>query len=142
MKTCSVKEFQINISRRGPCQYQLFLVSVKILKKELYHRSSSQILIIPSRIYHVSTLLKLFFQYSSLNFSLQQFTIKSWVTCQNKFNMFLSVGFKKHVRPTSRGRPQTSHHLFPGTSRNWVLQTSPGRPHLKLLNICFFSKKQ
>ena len=125
MKTYSVKEFQINISRRGLCQYQLFLVSVKILKKELYHRSSSQILIIPSRIYHVSSLLKLFFQYSSLNFLLQQFTIKSWVTCQNKFNMFLSVGFKKHVRPTSPDVPSFVPRDVPHLGPVDVPWTSP-----------------
>ena len=37
--------------------------------------------------------------------------------------------------------PRTSHHLVPGMSLNWVPQMSRGRPHLELLNICFFPIK-
>ena len=52
----------MNISRTDSCQCQLFLASVKILKKGLYHRPSSQILIF-SRNHNVSFLFKLFFNY-------------------------------------------------------------------------------
>ena len=40
-----------------------------------------------------------------MNFLLPQFTIKSWVTYESKFNIFW-VEFKKHIWQTSRGRPQ------------------------------------
>ena len=43
-------------------------------------------------------------------------------------------------RPTDV--PRASHHLFSGTSHNWILQTSRGRHHLDFLNICSFCKKQ
>ena len=43
-------------------------------------------------------------------------------------------------RPTDVSR--TSHHLFPGTSCNWILQTSRGCHHLDFLNICSSCKKQ
>ena len=45
-----------------------------------------------------------------------------------------------HRHPTDI--PRTSHYLVSGTSRNWVPQTSRGRPPIGLLNICFSSKKQ
>ena len=43
-------------------------------------------------------------------------------------------------RPTDV--PRTSHHLFPGTSRNWILQTSRGCHHLDFVNICSSCQKQ
>ena len=46
--------------------------------------------------------------YCSLNVSLPQFTIKSWVTCQSKFNIFLSWILKTYMTDvlwTSLERP-------------------------------------
>ena len=136
MKMCSAKEVWINISRRDSWQCQLFLASVNILKQELYHRHSSQILIISSRTHHVSFLFELFFQSlnCSLDFSVLQFTIKSWATCQSNFNMFLSWIWKTCIIDV----PRTSHHLVPGRSRNWVPPTSPFRT----FEYLFFQKKK
>ena len=54
------------------------------------------------------------------NFSLLQFTIKSRVTCQSNLNMFLSWIFKNMYDWRLDDVARTSHHLVPGTSRNWV----------------------
>ena len=87
-----------------------------MLKKELYHRSSCQILIISSTTHHVSFLFKLFFNYliftveitkfSSPNVSQPRFTIKSWVTCKSKFNMFLSWILKTYMTDVLRTSPE------------------------------------
>ena len=73
-----------------------------------------------------------------MNFSLLQFPIKFCVTCQSKFNIFLTCIKKTcmtDVPRTSPERPIIWSLERPATG-------SRGPSHLELLNICFFSKKR
>ena len=54
--------------------------------------------------------------YCSLNGLLPQFTIKSWVTCQSKFNMFLSWILKTYMTDVPRKFPERPIIWSPGRS--------------------------
>ena len=140
MKMCSAKEVQINISRRDSCQSQLFLTSVKILKKELYHRFSSEILIMPSRTHHVSFLFKLIFLINILftEFFVTTIHYKVLSNLSKQVKYASDLNLKDMYDRCPVDVPRTSHQLVPGTSRHWFPQTFRARRHLELLNICFF----
>ena len=139
MEMYSAKEVYINISRRDSFQCQLFLTSNKILKKELYHTPSSQILIISSRTQQVLFLFKSFFNhYTSLNLWLLQFTIKSWLTGQSKFNMNLKHMYDRRLADV----PRTSHHLVSGTFPNWVRRRFVDVPFVSPVKISNISVEQ